>query len=64
MKHIFSFQHRYWPISVQHSNSKKTSLISFLCNCGKAKAKLVDGIWTLEEVKAIVINKIADKLKI
>ncbi len=77
MIHIFWFQHHYWPLSVRNGKGDRASsltleteaknipltLILFKCNCGKIKTKLVEGEWTLDEVKEKVVDIIADKIK-
>ncbi len=64
MIHLFKFQHKYWPVAVVHMKDQPTTSITLMCGCGKSKVKIVDGEWTLDDVKAKVVEKIADKLKI
>lgn len=52
-KHSWGFRHRYEATGVTQVelNVGYRTIVLVRCECGKFKTRLVDGAWTLEELK-------------
>lgn len=66
MKHIFRFQHRYYPAAVNHSTygsvSDPYTIVLYGCQCGHHMTKTIKGHWTLDEVKEGLLDAIKNNL--
>jgi hypothetical protein len=76
MKHIFWFQHRYLPVGVNEGTGDVQStlnlrtvarnvpmtLVLFKCKCGKVKTKVIEGKWTLDQVRDKFLDIVKDKI--
>lgn len=60
MKHIFWFQHRYYPVRV--NKGRTITAVLYRCNCGREMRKTIEGQWTLDQVKEQLLDKIKDRL--